>query len=98
VIAEFHRIAQEHTLFNFMQREITQLQQRGKIRTTKSVTCYLSSWTCLSKFSLMLIFFAMTIFANFTAIHSGTLTFLLYTFGLTISTVVGSQYYFSRKT
>ncbi len=37
VIAEFQRISQEHTLFNFMQREITQLQQRGKIRTTESV-------------------------------------------------------------
>jgi hypothetical protein len=30
VIAEFQRISQEHTLFNFMQREIAQLQQRGK--------------------------------------------------------------------
>jgi hypothetical protein len=37
VIAEFQRISQEHTLFNFMQREITQLQQRGKIRTTELV-------------------------------------------------------------
>jgi hypothetical protein len=55
-------------------------------------------WTCLSVFSLLLIFFAMTIMANFTAIHSGTLTFLLCTFGLTISAVVGIQYYFSRKT
>jgi hypothetical protein len=98
VIAEFQRISQKHTLFNFMQREITQLQQRGKIRTTKSVTCYPSSWTCLSKFSLILIFFAMTIMANFTAIHSRMLTFLLCTFGLTISVVVGIQYYFSRKT
>jgi ABC-type Fe2+-enterobactin transport system substrate-binding protein len=55
-------------------------------------------WTCLSVCSLLLIFFAMTIMANFTAIHSGTLTFLLCTFGLTISAVVGIQYYFSRKT
>jgi hypothetical protein len=55
-------------------------------------------WTCLSVFSLLLVFFAMTIMANFTAIHSGTLTFLLCTFGLTISAVVGIQYYFSRKT
>jgi hypothetical protein len=37
VIAEFQRISQEQALFNFMQREITQLQQRGKIRTTELV-------------------------------------------------------------
>jgi integrase len=32
-IAEFQRISREHTLFNFMQHEISQLQQRGKFRT-----------------------------------------------------------------
>jgi DNA-binding MltR family transcriptional regulator len=36
VIAEFQRISQVHTLFNFMQREIAQLQQRGKIRTSET--------------------------------------------------------------
>jgi integrase len=44
VIAEFHRISQEHTLFNFMQREITQLQQRGKIRTSETYQTTLNSY------------------------------------------------------
>ncbi len=33
IIDEFQRISREHTLFNFMQQEISQLQQRGKFRT-----------------------------------------------------------------
>jgi hypothetical protein len=44
VIAEFQRISQEHTLFNFMQREITQLQQRGKIRTSETYQTTLNSY------------------------------------------------------
>jgi hypothetical protein len=44
VIAEFQRISQEHTLFNFMQREIAQLQQRGKIRTSETYQTTLNSY------------------------------------------------------
>jgi integrase len=44
VIAEFHRISQEHTLFIFMQREIAQLQQRGKIRTSETYQTTLNSY------------------------------------------------------
>jgi hypothetical protein len=44
VIAEFQRISQEQTLFNFMQREITQLQQRGKIRTSETYQTTLNSY------------------------------------------------------
>jgi integrase len=44
VIAEFQRIMQEHTLFNFMQREIAQLQQRGKIRTSETYQTTLNSF------------------------------------------------------
>jgi hypothetical protein len=44
VIAEFQRISQEHTLFNFMQREIAQLQQRGKIRTSETYQTALNSY------------------------------------------------------
>jgi site-specific recombinase XerD len=44
VIAEFQRISQEHTLFNFMQREITQLLQRGKIRTSETYQTTLNSY------------------------------------------------------
>jgi integrase len=44
VTAEFQRISHEHTLFNFMQREITQLQQRGKIRTSETYQTTLNSY------------------------------------------------------
>jgi hypothetical protein len=44
VTAEFQRISQEHTLFNFMQREISQLQQRGKIRTSETYQTALNSF------------------------------------------------------
>jgi hypothetical protein len=44
VIAEFQRISQEHTLFNFMQHEITMLQQRGKMRTSETYQTTLNSF------------------------------------------------------
>jgi integrase len=44
VIAEFRRILREHTLFNFMQSEIEQLRQRGKIRTCDTYQTALNSF------------------------------------------------------
>ncbi len=44
VIAEFRRILREHTLFNFMQGEIEQLRQRGKIRTCETYQTALNSF------------------------------------------------------
>jgi hypothetical protein len=43
--------------------------------------------TCLCIFTLLLFFFAMTIIANFTVIHSRVLTILLWTYGITMATV-----------
>jgi hypothetical protein len=54
-------------------------------------------WTCLCIFSLLLIFFAMTIFANITIIHSGDLTLLLWIYGIAIAAAVGLSYRDSRK-
>jgi tetrahydromethanopterin S-methyltransferase subunit E len=53
-------------------------------------------WTCLCIFSLLLIFFAMTVFANITIIHSGDLTLLLWIYGLAIA-AIGLSYRDSRK-
>jgi integrase len=44
VIAEFQRILHEHTLFYFIQREIAQLRQRGKIRTSETYQTALNSY------------------------------------------------------
>jgi gamma-glutamylcysteine synthetase len=54
--------------------------------------------TCLCIFTLLLFFFAMTIIANITTIHSGMLTILLWTYGITMVAVLGIHYHFSRKT
>jgi hypothetical protein len=54
--------------------------------------------TCLCIFTLLLFFFAMTIIANITTIHSGVLTILLWTYGITMAAVLGIHYHFSRKT
>jgi hypothetical protein len=53
--------------------------------------------TCLCIFTLLLFFFAMTIIANFTVIHSGVLTILLWTYSITMAAVLGIYYHFSRK-
>jgi hypothetical protein len=44
VIAEFQRVSQEHTLFNFMQHEIARLRHRGKIRTSETYQTTLNSY------------------------------------------------------
>ena len=44
IISSFHNQANEHSLFNFMQRIINQLQQMGKQRTSETYSCTLRSF------------------------------------------------------
>ena len=44
VIEEFHRYANEYSLFNFMESQIIKLKQNGKIRTSETYTVTLNSF------------------------------------------------------